>query len=256
MTEIANILVGEVGLGSILLWLMAAVLLISGGRRRRALALGALVLAMPAASQIAALPLDASTHVPSEIDGLPRSDAVAVFGAGVFADDLGGMWPSRNSIRRATVGREAARRLAVPLVISGGRANPALAAEGPVIRRVLDLDGTAVIEDKARNTEENAHYIAVLARERGWRSVIVVTSRSHTRRAASAMRSADIAVAAVLGVGPRPGYDALKFLPSAAGLVRWSPVLHEYAGILWYLATGAVRPGALIAARGVIVSTV
>ncbi len=256
MTEIANFLVGDVGLGTILFWAMAAALLIAGGKWGRGLALASLVLAMPVASQLASLPLDASTHGSSEIDEVSQADAVAVFGGGVFADDLGGMWPSRESIRRATVGRELAQRLARPLVISGGRANPALAAEAPVIGRILGLDEMAVIEDKARNTEENAHYISLLARQNGWRSVIVVTSRSHTRRAASAMRSTDVRVAAVVGVGPRPVFAMPMFLPSAKGLVRWSSVLHEYAGIVWYLSTGGIRPGELAAAGRKQLSTV
>jgi len=249
MTGIANFLVGDIGLGTVLLWLLIAVLFVTGGAKRRMLALAVLVLAMPMASRLAALPLDASTHDASGIGNLPKADAVAVFGAGVFSDELGGMWPSKNSIRRATVGREAARRLSVPLVVSGGRADPALAAEAPVIARVLALDETAIVEDKARNTEENAHHIALLAGDRGWRSVIVVTSRLHTRRAVSAMRSTEMPVAAVIGVGPRTDFGAVQFLPTALGLVGWSPVLHEYAGIVWYLATGGINAGELFAAR-------
>lgn len=91
MTGIANFLVGDIGLGTVLLWLLIAVLFVTGGAKRRMLALAVLVLAMPMASRLAALPLDASTHDASGIGNLPKADAVAVFGAGVFSDELGGM---------------------------------------------------------------------------------------------------------------------------------------------------------------------
>ena len=248
MSEIANFLVAEIGLGTVLLWLALAALIRSGGRWRIGLAVALGVYALPLTSWLAAVPLDASTHSAADIDRLPAADAVIVFGAGVYADDIGGNWPSSGSVRRAALGLAAARALGTPLVISGGKANPDLAAEADVIGRVLPLDVPTVFETSSRTTQENARFVMEAAGERRWGPVILVTSRTHTRRAAGALRSAGGEVAAVLGAGAARAPTIMDVIPSVKGLRRWPPLMHEYLGLGWYLVNGAIQPGDLTGA--------
>ena len=245
MTDIANILVDTIGLGTGMLWLLLIGLAVGGKRLQRALAIVAFLLAMPMTSFLAALPLDAATHTVDEIDTLKPADAVVVFGAGVFADDLGGMWPSSHSIRRATAGHEISRALKIPLVVSGGVARPGLGAEAQIIARILSLPESSIIEDRARNTLENAAFVADIAGNEGWRSVILVTSTRHTRRASAALRSTGLSVSAVVGVIAEPEFGIWDVVPSLDGLGRWKPILHEYAGILGYVVQGGIQPSEL-----------
>jgi uncharacterized SAM-binding protein YcdF (DUF218 family) len=77
-------------------------------------------------------------------------------------------------------------RSAACLVPSGGVVgSPPAEAE---IMRTLALtkgvaDAQVVVEDRARNTFENALYTGLIIRERGWRRVVVVTDAFHMPRA-------------------------------------------------------------------------
>jgi len=240
MLDILNFFVDEVGLTGLLLIAAILSLIFGGGPKRRVLGVLLLVMSMPVTSRIAGLPLDVSTLAFDT--GAPRrgGDAVAVYGAGVFADKTGGMWPSARSLERASVGLALSRRLGLPLVVSGGIVRPDLDAESVVLSNVMRLPADTVLEAKARTTAENAEFVAVIAAERGWRSVILVTSREHTRRALAASRSAGLDVADVVDASSRRPIAASDFLPGPKGLSNWSPVAHEYAGILWYVLSGRI----------------
>lgn len=246
MLEALNFAVGQIGLSGLLLNAAILALIFGGGTKRRVLGIALLVVAMPLSSRIAALPLDATTlELEAAASGL-KGDAVAVYGAGVFADPVGGMWPSGTSINRAAVGLAVSGKLGRPLVVSGGVVRPDLAAEALVLAEVMRLPPETVLEAQARTTAENAEFLAAICRDRGWRSIILVTSREHTRRAAAATRMVGIEIAAVIAASDRARIKPADFLPGAKGLSRWSPVLHEYVGILWYALSGKLDPWTLM----------
>lgn len=246
MLEALNFAVGQIGLSGLLLNAAILALIFGGGVKRRVLGIALLVVALPLSSRIAALPLDATTvELEAAASGL-EGDAVVVYGAGVFADPVGGMWPSDTSVKRAAVGLALSGKLGLPLVVSGGVVRPDLAAEALVLAEVMRLPPETVLEAQARTTAENAEYVATICRDRGWRSIILVTSREHTRRAAAATRTAGIDIAAVVGASDPARIKPADFVPGAKGLGRWTPVLHEYVGILWYALTGKLDPWALM----------
>ncbi|RVU34157.1 YdcF family protein [Hwanghaeella grinnelliae] len=247
MLEALNFIVDQVGLSGLLLNAAILALIFGGGAKRRVLGIALLVVAMPLSSRIAALPLDATTV---EFDAFPpslRGDAVVVYGAGVFADPTGGMWPTGASTSRAAVGVALSKSLNVPLVVSGGIVRPDLAAEALVLAEVLRLPPETVLESKAGTTAENAHYVAEICDQRDWDSIILVTSREHTRRAVAAARTAGTDVAEVIAAsgGPVP-VGLADFIPGASGLSHWRPIIHEYVGILWYILSGGIDPGTLL----------
>jgi uncharacterized SAM-binding protein YcdF (DUF218 family) len=49
-----------------------------------------------------------------------------------------------------------------------------------------------VIEDRARNTRENAVYTAAIAKQRGWRKVLLVTSAFHMKRSTECFNAVDL----------------------------------------------------------------
>lgn len=246
MIGILNFLAEDIGLSGGLLIAAILALVLGGGTKRRVLGLVLMAAAMPVSSRLATLPLDASTLAFEQVAAQTPGDAVVVYGAGVFADRTGGMWPSARSLERAAVGLALSKALNRPLVVSGGIVRPDLAAEAVVLSTVMQLPDDTILEAKARTTAENAQYVAEIARNEGWQSIILVTGRVHTRRALAATRTAGLPVAAVVDATRPRGVRAADFLPGVSGLAAWSPVFHEYAGILWYILSGRIDAATLV----------
>lgn len=111
------------------------------------------------------------------------ADAIVVLGAALAAPGVAGPAVRRRVARGVAL---LAEGRAERLVVSGGlTAHPP--AEALVMRDLaLGLGAPAervVLEDEARNTFENAVYAGRLAREHGWRRMIVVTDPFHLPRA-------------------------------------------------------------------------
>ena len=94
-----------------------------------------------------------------------------------------------------------------------------------------------VLEGGSRNTRENAEASARIVRERGWTSLLLVTSAMHAPRAEAAFRRAGLPVD-VLPVDFRAGDQLGSFLPRAGALDRSTEALRELAGRLVYRAAG------------------
>lgn len=129
-------------------------------------------------------------------------DAVVVLGAAVIAPGV----PGPALVRRTRAGVAAFHALdAGHLLVSGGVVG-APPAEAQLMRAIAVEMGVAaariVVEDRARNTFENAVYAGREIRKRGWRRVVVVTDGYHLRRALYVFRRLGLAVG---GHGvPRP----------------------------------------------------
>ncbi len=98
-----------------------------------------------------------------------------------------------------------------------------------------------VLESKSRNTRENAVFTKPILADRGWHSVLLVTSASHMRRAMAAFRHAGMAVtAATADVDAHyPIYGSmLDFLPNAGALADTTNIIHEAIGLIYYRLRG------------------
>jgi uncharacterized SAM-binding protein YcdF (DUF218 family) len=109
-------------------------------------------------------------------DSLDRADAIIVLSDDNFYAD------------RATHAADLYRHGMAPIVIASGRrlrpyAGIAELMEHDLIERGVPKDRIVRIAHNAGNTREEAQVLAQQALERKWRSVIVVTSNYHTRRA-------------------------------------------------------------------------
>lgn len=124
----------------------------------------------------------------------PATDAVIVLGAAVAAPGI----PGPAMIRRTTHGvRVFNDRKAQSLVLSGGQVGPP-PSEAAVMRELaLSLgvpDRHIILEDRSRNTFENALYCGLIMRERGWSRVVVVTDSFHLPRALYIFRAIGLTV--------------------------------------------------------------
>jgi uncharacterized SAM-binding protein YcdF (DUF218 family) len=109
-------------------------------------------------------------------DPLERADAIIVLSDDNFYAD------------RATHAADLYRHGMAPLVVASGRrlrpyAGIAELMEHDLIERGVPKDKILPIAHEAENTREEAEALAPQAVQRKWRSVIVVTSNYHTRRA-------------------------------------------------------------------------
>jgi uncharacterized SAM-binding protein YcdF (DUF218 family) len=176
-------------------------------------------------------PLEQRYQAPA-IAALPEVDAIVVLGGGSLA-------PTSEGSGRLGLAAQAwfARRAPYILVSGGGgrMGNGRGRSEAAKMARALNAMGVPasalVLEDRSRNTRENAAMTAALARERGGHRVVLVTSALHMPRASLEFRHAG------LDVIPLPAFDAPddradRWRPSRRALWRSGRGLKEYAGLL------------------------
>ena len=202
---------------------------------------------------------------------LPRADAVLVLGGG-----LRPALPPRRGVElgeagdRLLTGVELLQRgLAPILVVSGGRVgfthgdpSPAEADSAALLAQRLGVPAGRIVTnpgsspDGPRNTAEEAEAIARLARQRGWRSLLLVTSATHLPRAlatferhlpaGSGLRLIPVACDYQLPqrqlMGRRTASSVLlSLLPTADGLASTTTALKEDIGLLLYRLRGWAR---------------
>ncbi len=112
-----------------------------------------------------------------------------------------------------------------------------LAAESGVDESVL------LLEERSRNTYENALYTHQMLKERGLNQVLLVTSASHMRRAVAAFRTQGVEVIPAptdLRVS-RKGFTLYQLLPTVNGLEKSTIALKEYMGWWVYRLRGWIR---------------
>ncbi len=172
----------------------------------------------------------------------PRGDVIVLLGGGVYggAPDLSGTGaPSEETWARIGSAVRAQKALGVPVIVSGGKVFRDKPAEAPIVGRVLvDLGVPAdrvIVEERSRDTRENAVYTAEIAGRRGFRAPLVVTSAYHMRRALRSFRKAGLDAApcpAAFRTWTGKRYGPEDLLPDAAFLRRSSVAVREYAALL------------------------
>lgn len=225
------------------------------GRARRVL-LGLLAILWLCSAGVVvdrALARQEAAFPPLALDGVPAADAVVV---------LGGMTERRpphaltdrvefnDTADRLLEGARLVRAGVAPrLVLSGGASDLAgrtppespLLADWLVAAGLLARDQIAV-EAESRSTSENAERTAALAREFGWRRVILVTSALHMRRAEACFRRAGLEVVAYPAdyLGERIELSLADFFPSEQSLYVMRRLLREWIGLAAYRLTGRI----------------
>ena len=179
----------------------------------------------------------------------PQADAVVLLGGAV-----GAAVPPRHSPDLSSAADRVlhAARLyragKVPRVIVSAGGIPWLGVgttEGPALARLLKEWGvpeaSIVVEDRSRNTYENAHYTKALIDEHGWKRVLLVTSALHMPRAMLIFTGVGIdAVPAPTDFQVVQGRQRtpLDWLPNAEALAATTRVVKEYLGLWWYRLRG------------------
>ena len=183
----------------------------------------------------------------------PRADAIVVLGGGVTYPPA----PARKSIEvgdgfdRLLHGMRLLRAERAPLLVLSGRGMP-LAVELEMTEaarmRSLALEykvdpALLLLEERSRNTYENALYTRELQQQRGLERILLVTSALHMRRAAAAFRTQGLKVIPAptdIRVG-RGRFSLAEFLPTPGGLLYSTMAMEEYIGMLAYRLKGWIK---------------
>jgi uncharacterized SAM-binding protein YcdF (DUF218 family) len=139
-------------------------------------------------------------------------------------------WASQELLESLNYGAFLARRTGLPVAVSG------TPDETLAMRAVLARDfqiGTRWVENRSRDTFENAQFCAELLQPLGITRILLVTSADHEWRATREFVSAGFdVVPAPIGLEGPPDIRLSDFLPSVDALSSSTNALYEFIGEL------------------------
>lgn len=169
-------------------------------------------------------------------DRLRRADAIVVLGAGIEdAETLSGL-----TAYRLLYGLRLFRNGYAPrLVLTGGNPNDPRVPESEVMARVALEFGVPrealIVEREALRTATQAEAVARIVRPRGIRSIVLVTSLTHSYRAARLFRKAGLEVLSAPAEVQQPVRWVALSPPVVFGRsCALGPVLYEYGALALY----------------------
>lgn len=201
------------------------------------------LLSMGPVSNALIKPLEAAYPIPETID----ADVIVMLtgGMNLGAPDLSGHGtPGPSTMERMVTAARLHRKLGVPIIVSGGH----VFSRGPAISHVtqrflVDLGIEAdqiIMEDRSRDTFENAVFSNEIIMHHGYTRPLLVTSASHMRRSMLSFDRAGLhptAFPCAHTTWPDMDHSWRWFLPSARALYSSSAALHEWLGLAFYYLT-------------------
>ncbi len=179
---------------------------------------------------------DVPVFDPSRLEG---ARAIVILGGGMrfFAPEFDGETTNRLTLERVRYGARLAKVTGLPVLVSGGMVSD-LPSEAKAMQLALaqDFDVDARwVEERSRNTGENAQFSAAILKREGIDHVVLVTHAAHMPRARAYFEAAGIKVTpaptAFFG-GPGFGESFLAWLPSGNTAYAGWYAAHEWAGLL------------------------
>jgi uncharacterized SAM-binding protein YcdF (DUF218 family) len=170
-------------------------------------------------------------------DPLRPAEAIVVLSGGV--EDADTLSPA-SALRLVHGLRLWKRGLAPVLILTGGNpVDPTVPEAGVMARVALELGVPAsalIVERAADRTATQAREVARIARQRGIRTVLLVTSPLHSYRAAAAFRKAGLDVVSVPPATRQARAELIVLNPVKVyeRLLALDPVAYEYVAIALY----------------------
>jgi len=197
---------------------------------------GLVVFAMPTTSarlnQIIAVPPRAASAIPPQaIVILSAERRFGQPGGVIEGEDIG---PNTNE--RVRAGVRLHRKTNLPILVTGGVLAPGAAPIAAIMARVM-ADEYATpprwVEDRSRDTWENATLSAAILKADGITSVYLVTTSWHMPRSIIAFERAGLQVTAAPVRAP-DAVAAFDIIPQARGWQASYYAMHELIGYVWY----------------------
>ncbi|EDP74763.1 YdcF family protein [Hydrogenivirga sp. 128-5-R1-1] len=175
-------------------------------------------------------PLESPFKTPKRI----RGDVIVVLGGGAYNSG----YLKASSYKRLIAGFLLHRRTGKPLILSGGAAIGVI-PEAKVMKELLlefGVEEKDIYADlRSRDTYENAKYVRNICEKIGCRSITLVTSAFHMRRALMVFKKTG------LEVQPYPTdlkfegrYNLYSAFPKYSVFYDSSIAIREYVGLLFY----------------------
>lgn len=240
-------------LGMVICFLLpVAIILLSAGRKRSTglLLVFCLVLLWCSSTLVIAEKVLSSLerlYPPISLEKIPSADAIVVLGgvtrgrvAGSGVTDLGS-----GADRIVHAARLFKADKAPLLILSGGNA-PGYRSEAEDMADILQLMGipadSMLLEKRSRNTRQNSSYCYKIFRKKGIKTILLVTSASHMRRAEAVFTGLGITVipAATDYQVVKHAPSFLDWLPQADSLEMTTKGIKEYLGYWVYLCVQAL----------------
>jgi len=169
-----------------------------------------------------------------------EADAIVILGGGRVKNSVeyGGDTVGHFTQERVRYGAHLARKLGKPILVTGGAPGGEAISEAEIMRAVLRDEYRVPVrwvEDRSRNTRENARFSAdILARD-GVRRIYLVTHAWHLARAVPEFERTGLTVIpAGTGYKRYGAPELFDFIPSAPALLNSCLASHEWIGLLWY----------------------
>ena len=196
--------------------------------RRRALRLAGMAVALCIALFVALLIV---VDQFGAVDRAQPADVIVLLGSMVYPGGQLGPALERRAQHAAALYR---RGLAGHIICSGGiGANPP--AEAIVVcGRLAELgvpSDALILEAASHNTEQNAHFTALIMRAHGWQRAVIATDGFHLFRATQMFEHAGVSVY------PSPAEVTVGPMNPLERIVR---EMREAAGVLWFWGRAAV----------------
>jgi uncharacterized SAM-binding protein YcdF (DUF218 family) len=118
---------------------------------------------------------------------------------------------------------------------------PRMPAYAPVARqwlRTLKVQAELLTVGPVTNSREEARLVGEMFRQRGWRTILAVTSPTHSRRACLALEHEGLDVVSSPSVETR--FDLETLDRPGERLMAFGALTHERLGLLWYRFKGWV----------------
>lgn len=172
----------------------------------------------------------------------PSAQAIVILGGGMTPNtpEFGGD-DSINAfaLERVRYGAYLHKKTGLPILVTGGQVFNDFTPEGKVMQKTLLQSfntPTRWIENKSKNTMENAIFSQSMLTKDKVTRIYLVTQAWHMPRAVTAFRNTGLdVIPAPLGFESRDTtLDFRDFLPNAHTLARTNLWAHEVLGSLWY----------------------
>jgi uncharacterized SAM-binding protein YcdF (DUF218 family) len=158
------------------------------------------------------------------------AEAVVILAGGVlhYAPEYNDDAPTDITLRRLAYGARVARRTGLPVLVTG---KP---DEARVMSQFLEADfgiPPRWVESESQNTRDNAERSAVMLRDHGIHSVVLVTSASHMPRAAAEFRAQGLdVVTAPATSSSLPSSPVAQWIPQVGGFRDSRDAFYELLG--------------------------
>lgn len=159
------------------------------------------------------------------------AQAIVILGGGgyrPYAAEYRGPAPEYAMYERLAYGAYVARHTGLPVLVTGN------GMEAITMQLSLSRDfgiQTRWVDDAAKDTYDNAHDCARILRAAGITRIVLVTSDTHLWRAAHEFEAAGLSIIpGPTGIWAPREIDAMRFVPTATGLLRSYVAVYELVG--------------------------